>query len=181
MNWQWGGPSPLELGIYKVKILKIQKKISYYSPPPLDKICSVAPVNFNKYHISFYHRPPEGCLQYFVGTEGRLKSFNWDGGNGHLESQAYTMCIRQEKGFCCNKYSLCATETVFTLGLHMMVATPGMAQADGLCTQDYIIIEGIFFLLYHHIHRAVNRVRLIFRSCGPALPGSTGPLFQNAS
>ena len=103
--------------------------------------------NFNKYHLSFYHRPPEGCLQYFVGTEGRLKSFNWDGGNGHLESQAYTMCIRQEKGFCCNKYSLCATETVFTLGLHMMVATPGMAQADGLCTQDYIIIEGIIFFL----------------------------------
>ena len=30
-------------------------------------------------------------------------------------------------------------------------------------------------------HRAVNRVRLIFRSCGPALAGSTGPLFQNAS
>ena len=90
-------------------------------------------------------RPPEGCLQYFVGTEGRLKSFNWDGGNGHLESQAYTMCIRQEKGFCCNKYSLCSTETFFTLGLHMMTATPGMAQADGLCTQDYVIIEGIIF------------------------------------
>jgi len=87
-------------------------------------------------------RPPEGCLQYFVGTEGRLKSFNWDGGNGHLESQAYTMCIRQEKGFCCNKYSLCSTETFFTLGLHMMTATPGMAQTDGLCTQDYVIIEG---------------------------------------
>ena len=90
-------------------------------------------------------RPPEGCLQYFVGTEGRLKSFNWDGGNGHLESQAYTMCIRQEKGFCCNKYSLCSTETFFTLGLHMMTATPGMAQTDGLCTQDYVIIEGIIF------------------------------------
>ena len=31
------------------------------------------------------------------------------------------------------------------------------------------------------ITRAVNRVRLIFRSCGPALAGSTSPLFQNAS
>ena len=42
----------------------------------------------------FLSRPPEGCLQYFVGTEGRVKSFNWDAGTGHLQNQAYTMCIR---------------------------------------------------------------------------------------
>jgi len=90
-------------------------------------------------------RPPVGCLQYFVGTEGRIKSFNWDGGNGHLPDQDYTMCIRQEKGFCCTKYSLCPSENgLFSLFLSGKTETPPMATAliEQKCTADYVIIEG---------------------------------------
>ena len=43
-------------------------------------------------------RPPEGCLQYYTGTEGRLKTFNFAGDNHHLPNQAYSICIRQEMG-----------------------------------------------------------------------------------
>jgi len=87
-------------------------------------------------------RPPEGCLQYFVGTEGRVKSFNWDAGTGHLQNQAYTMCIRQEKGFCCAKYSLCPSEANFELNVNNDDLTMALAQTGSACTEDFIIIEG---------------------------------------
>merc|ERR1712141_810361 len=51
-----------------------------------------------------------GCLQYHTGSAGRLESFNFAQSTtslyGHLHSQDYNICIRQEQGACCIKYSL---------------------------------------------------------------------------
>ena len=47
-------------------------------------------------------RPPEGCLQWHTGTEGRIETFNFAGNNQHLNDQQYNICIRQEMGkICC--------------------------------------------------------------------------------
>ena len=43
-------------------------------------------------------RPPEGCLQWHTGTEGRIETFNFAGNNQHLNDQQYNICIRQEMG-----------------------------------------------------------------------------------
>ena len=68
-------------------------------------------VRVSQYLCDSAQRPPEGCLQYHTGTDGRITSFNWNGANGHLLDQKYTICLRQELGFCCTKYQTCDGET----------------------------------------------------------------------
>lgn len=87
-------------------------------------------------------RPPEGCLQYHVGTEGRLTTFNWAGADGHLQNQFYSICLRKEQGFCCTRYSVCSGETL-GMSLYLSEASAAaVAQHDSLCTLDYLTIEG---------------------------------------
>ncbi len=43
------------------------------------------------------NRAPDGCVQYFVGTSGSLRSYNNQEGN-QLSAQFYNLCIRQEEG-----------------------------------------------------------------------------------
>ena len=52
-------------------------------------------VNFNCNTYAF--RAPTDCRQYFTGTSGTIKSYNFDGGL-MLQSQLYANCIRQELG-----------------------------------------------------------------------------------
>ncbi len=45
-------------------------------------------------------RAPNGCTQYFYGSDtGTVKTFNFDGGK-HLANQRQTICVRQERGLC---------------------------------------------------------------------------------
>ena len=45
------------------------------------------------------YRPPDGCLQYHTGIDGRFTTFNWGGATAqHLRNQDYRVCIRQEEG-----------------------------------------------------------------------------------
>lgn len=49
-----------------------------------------------------------GCLQYFSGVYGRVKSFNFDPIAGlHLSNQDYSVCIRTERNFCGIQYTVC--------------------------------------------------------------------------
>ena len=48
--------------------------------------------------INVNYRPPEGCLQWHTGTEGRIETFNFAGNDQHLNDQQYNICIRQEMG-----------------------------------------------------------------------------------
>lgn len=48
-------------------------------------------------------KPEQGCLQYFTGSSGTVKTFNWDDNQAsleHLNNQKYQVCIRQESGYC---------------------------------------------------------------------------------
>ena len=74
-------------------------------------------------------RPPEGCLQWHTGTEGRIETFNFAGNNQHLNDQQYNICIRQEMGklyallILCKKncimfQKVVSTMTLFRILLH---------------------------------------------------------------
>ena len=44
------------------------------------------------------NRPPDGCLQWLTGTDGKLTTFNFASSGGHLAGQNYNICIRKEAG-----------------------------------------------------------------------------------
>jgi hypothetical protein len=48
-------------------------------------------------HASLVSRAPADCRQYFTGTAGTVKSYNY-GGSLMLAAQQYTNCFRQELG-----------------------------------------------------------------------------------
>lgn len=97
-------------------------------------------IRVSQYLCDSAQRPPEGCLQYHTGTDGRITSFNWAGANGHLQNQKYTICLRQELGFCCTKYQVCDGEAGgFSIDL-TVDGTTGFGLTEELCTSDYILI-----------------------------------------
>lgn len=50
----------------------------------------------------------EGCLQYYTGVSGQLRSFNYDPASGlQLSNQDYGICIRMERNFCGIQYTAC--------------------------------------------------------------------------
>lgn len=54
------------------------------------------------------YRAEEGCLQYFTGISGQIKSFNYDPITGlQLSNQDYSICIRMERNFCGIQYMIC--------------------------------------------------------------------------
>ncbi|KAF5288249.1 hypothetical protein FQA39_LY04017 [Lamprigera yunnana] len=94
-------------------------------------------------------RGEEGCLQYFTGVAGQIKSFNYDTSTGlQLSNQDYSICIRTERSFCSIHFSQCP-DTVntrsqsFTLTGNSSMAIPAMVGSTGtanFCQNDYLII-----------------------------------------
>ncbi|KAG6444635.1 hypothetical protein O3G_MSEX003479 [Manduca sexta] len=57
---------------------------------------------------STIYKAEEGCLQYYTGVSGQLRSFNYDPASGlQLSNQDYGICIRMERNFCGIQYSVC--------------------------------------------------------------------------
>ena len=53
-------------------------------------------------------RAEEGCMQYYTGVSGQIKSFNYDPNVGlQLSNQDYSICIRMERNFCGIQYMTC--------------------------------------------------------------------------
>jgi len=44
----------------------------------------------------------EGCLQFFTGTTGTVRTFNWVdvAGSTHLQNQDYNICVRRRTDYC---------------------------------------------------------------------------------
>ncbi|XP_059097863.1 uncharacterized protein LOC131892119 [Tigriopus californicus] len=83
-------------------------------------------------------RVPQGCLQFHEGSSGRMISFNFlDSADNHLASQDYSICVRQEAGFCCVEYFPCSDPNSFSLDTSIVGASVG-----GACVKDHIGIEG---------------------------------------
>ena len=77
--------------------------------------------------------PPNGCLQYHTGIDGRFETFNFDGGQ-HLRNQNYRVCVRQEEGYCCIVWMQCAS-TSFRIN-SATSADFDKAQIGSNCSED---------------------------------------------
>ncbi|KAL1517877.1 hypothetical protein ABEB36_001583 [Hypothenemus hampei] len=116
----------------------------------------------------------EGCLQYFTGVTGQIKSFNYDLTSGRqLSNQDYTICVRSERNFCGIQYSQCtddvnARNQSFTLSGNSNVAVPAMVGSTGntnFCPNDYLIIP-----MATNVNRMVQgRSPTVDRICGGVL------------
>jgi len=114
---------------------------------------------------------PDGCLQYYNGISGSVKSFNYDhvgcysndqvcdsknvgtcdmfaGFTGHLNNMDYTICIEQEYGFCGTEYY-----QAMEIGSFSLTNTTDLKQSSyderiygssngGHCSSDYLLIPG---------------------------------------
>ncbi|XP_076229153.1 uncharacterized protein LOC116428623 isoform X2 [Nomia melanderi] len=65
--------------------------------------------------LAFEQRAPTGCLQYFQGNNGTLKTLNYLSNGRFLADQDYLLCIRQEKGMCGISYTPCTSDS-FRIG-----------------------------------------------------------------
>merc|ERR1712110_1057886 len=101
------------------------------------------------------NKQPEGCLQYHTATSGRFETFNWPATNnaadatgatsrGHLANQDYSVCIRQNEGFCCVQYQVCSdASTADAMSIFRPMGDDGAAAlVDSSCDRDYIGIAG---------------------------------------
>ncbi|KAK6629389.1 hypothetical protein RUM43_003206 [Polyplax serrata] len=96
------------------------------------------------------NKAEEGCLQYFTGVSGQIRSYNYDTTGGlQLSNQDYSICIRSERNFCGIQYSPCV-DTVNnqsrafslsgnTLGQNQVAAIVGTAGPQS-CNSDWLII-----------------------------------------
>ncbi|TRY80433.1 hypothetical protein TCAL_15490, partial [Tigriopus californicus] len=106
-------------------------------PSPLD---STSQISYNIQKCDQSNPNGNGCLQYHTGLTGRLTTFNFLPTNdNHLANQDYSVCIRQEAGFCCIEYSVCSDANSFSIDTNMMLM---MSKVETEClTIDYITIE----------------------------------------
>ena len=71
-------------------------------------------------------KAPNDCLQYYTGVSGSITSFNYP--TILLEDMIYTICIRQEHGYCAIDYSQSSSTSPDPFHLSD-IATTGTAPA----------------------------------------------------
>merc|ERR1719510_1609252 len=105
-------------------------------------------IHVTQHECSSTSRPfDSGCLQYHTGSAGRFQSFNFAQTTttlyGHMHSQDYNICIRQEQGACCIKYSLCEdTYTFAIMNNEQSVATGANQGSDRICGGAFNVEAG---------------------------------------
>lgn len=93
----------------------------------------------------------QGCLQYFTGVNGKVRSFNFDTVNGRqLSNQDYSVCVRTERNFCSIQYTSCqdpANNRTRSFTLSGNSNNPVMAMVGGgaqgtpnSCANDWLLI-----------------------------------------
>ena len=91
---------------------------------------------------------PPGCLQYYTGSTGLVKSFGYLTSNTdsttseattHLQNQNYNVCVRREKGMCYICWSEWDSDDSFGLSLSDTAAI-AKANTGTDCTLDYIVV-----------------------------------------
>jgi len=84
-------------------------------------------------------KPPNGCLQYMTSLSGTVTSFNYP--TVMLAPMQYTVCVRQDAGFCGVQWAPTDTTSPDTFNLDDTETIDGLA---GIATGSdaYIIING---------------------------------------
>ncbi|PNF30477.1 hypothetical protein B7P43_G12146, partial [Cryptotermes secundus] len=109
-----GNPAPPICGINNGNHMYIDAGIGNTNPVTLNFVTSGPsfPRNWKvkicQIPCNTIYRAEEGCLQYFTGVSGQIKSYNYDPGAGlQLSKQDYSVCIRMERNFCGIQYTAC--------------------------------------------------------------------------
>ncbi|XP_059476250.1 uncharacterized protein LOC132197164 isoform X2 [Neocloeon triangulifer] len=106
-----GSPVPAICGTNTGNHMYVDAGAGYTSPVTLTFVTSgpAFPRNW-KVRISQIpcmsnYKAEDGCLQYYTGVTGQIRSFNYDSGMGlQLSNQDYSICIRMERNFCGIQY-----------------------------------------------------------------------------
>ena len=114
-------------------------------------------------------RAPTDCVQYFTGTAGSVKSYNYAGGQ-ILAGQRYNNCIRTEKGYCAIQWKESSTTSPDPFGLDSITgvaangAGPGStaAPADVACDTAYINIPTLRRLIKIHLYSNIFCLLILF-------------------
>lgn len=96
-------------------------------------------------------RADTGCLQYYTGVNGRIRSFNFNPiTGGQLSNQDYSICIRTERNFCSIQYSACTDAagnrtSAFSLSGNSNQMVPayvgsGTQGTQNSCASDWLMI-----------------------------------------
>lgn len=73
-------------------------------------------------------RAPTDCVQYYTGTSGTIRSFNW-GGSQLLRGMDYRICIRDEEGYCSISYKESSGTTIDAFSI-LNPAAPSSSTAE---------------------------------------------------
>ena len=94
-------------------------------------------------------KAPSDCYQYLTGKSGTLKSFNYP--TVMLSAIQYTVCVRQEYGYCGIAWMAAAGTSPDTFELNDLAANAdnGLALGGTATASDaYIIIPGSLYTTY---------------------------------
>ncbi|XP_076316289.1 uncharacterized protein LOC143228807 [Tachypleus tridentatus] len=95
---------------------------------------------------------PLHCLQYYTGTHGVIKSFNYDEDGssvhqGYPNNLDYTICLKKESGFCSVSYELSSDVAgIKPFGVGSVTASSSStvtAPVVATCPEDFLVIGGI--------------------------------------
>jgi len=118
-------------------------------------------IKVSQIECSSEYRPPNGCLQYFMGLRNTVSSFNFGNGAGDcapncdLSDQDYNVCFKPEKGMCGLQYventaANQAPSDAFSLGaVNAGGLTTGANCGNGglqipVSTADFAVTNGIY-------------------------------------
>ena len=88
----------------------------------------------------YFFRAPTDCVQWFTGTTGAVKSYNF-AGSQLLQSQYYTNCIRTEQGYCSIQWKESSSTSPDPFGVGSTITAIESDGCDGL--NGFILIPNL--------------------------------------
>lgn len=111
---EWKSELSLDSLFHHTHTVYIDAGLGQSNPIVLTLITSGAPfprkwrIRISQIQCDSLVRADSGCLQYYTGVYGRVRSFNFDPAmGGQLSNQDYSICIRTERNFCSIQYTAC--------------------------------------------------------------------------
>ncbi|XP_055373573.1 uncharacterized protein LOC129606949 [Condylostylus longicornis] len=109
-----GSPAPIICGTSNGDHMYIDAGLGQSNPIIISVITSggsfprIWRIRVTQIHCGSIYRTDSGCLQFFTGISGKVKSFNFNTVSGRqLSNQDYSICIRTERNFCSIQYNQC--------------------------------------------------------------------------
>ncbi|XP_011179810.1 uncharacterized protein LOC105210499 [Zeugodacus cucurbitae] len=139
-------------------------------------------IRVTQIHCGSLSRADHGCLQYFTGISGRVRSFNYNPVTGRqLSNQDYSVCIRTERNFCSIQYNACPdTENnrsrSFTISGNSNNPTGSMVGGGTQVTQNTCINDWLLIGCMRSVDRIPPLAACEDRVCGGTFSAEVGTI-----